>query len=140
VGDSRTMQVDHNMVWEKGIPYLVLGKFQVTPQSSISEILDVIYSMTPEESSDSELNAAWETLRNTLERLLVDFFCPILAKPAKKKEDVDTVPPLIPMKLIEHMLNSIVTISVPANKNVIYANMPPNFHKHVSIWQIDDEY
>jgi hypothetical protein len=60
---------------DRTLPYRLLAKFGIKPGSSAREVLDASYEMTPDDLQNSAVQDAWESLRITRSRLLVDFFC-----------------------------------------------------------------
>jgi hypothetical protein len=81
--------------WDGDFPYLVLARFGLTPRSTAREVLDASLDMTPEDLADERVNGAWESLRTTRSRLLLDFFCPALpAEPPPAPRPAGAAPPL----------------------------------------------
>jgi hypothetical protein len=68
-----------------GWQYRVLAKFGIGSNSTQRDVLDAGFDMTADDRNDPVLTQAWETLRLTNARLLVDFLCQ-RATPAPDRE------------------------------------------------------
>lgn len=58
--------------------YAVLARFGVTPDSSIAQVLDASFEMSPADHASPAVNEAWESLRTVRQRILIDLFDPTL--------------------------------------------------------------
>lgn len=69
---------DRLLVWDGELPYRTLARLGITPESTAKQVLDASFDMTPDDLRDDRVNAAWESLRSSRRRLIVDFFAYLL--------------------------------------------------------------
>ncbi len=60
--------------WQGPFPYDLLAPVGITPQSSLKEVMDASYDLMAQGLMTPDVRAAWDKLRHTSERLVVDFF------------------------------------------------------------------
>jgi hypothetical protein len=60
--------------WEDVFPYDALSSVRITPTSSAKEIMDASFELMEKGQMTPQLRQAWDDLRITRRRLLVDFF------------------------------------------------------------------
>ncbi len=87
---------DRLLVSEDDLPYRALAHLGIKPDSTAREVLDASFDMTPEDARDGRINAAWESLRSSRRRLVVDFFGYRLPEepPPEPVSDPGLIPPL----------------------------------------------
>ena len=71
--------------WDGPFAYDVMKRFGITPASTSREVLDASFDMDADTMSDPLVSNAWEALRTSRTRLMLDFFCLDLP-PAPKAE------------------------------------------------------
>ncbi len=67
------MFLDPLTQWEDGYPYIVLAEVDLTPASSMADVMDASFALMAQ-GMTPEGRAAWDALRFPDRRLVVDFF------------------------------------------------------------------
>ena len=67
------MFLDPLAQWEDGYPYLVLAEVDLTPASSMADVMEASFVLMTE-GMTPEQRAAWDGLRFPERRLVIDFF------------------------------------------------------------------
>jgi hypothetical protein len=67
------MFLDPLTQWEDGYPYLVLAEVDLTPASSMADVMDASFALMAKSITQEE-RAAWDALRFPESRLVIDFF------------------------------------------------------------------
>jgi hypothetical protein len=78
-------------------PYRTLARFGVNPDSTANAVADASFEMSAEDLANPAIAHAWESLRTTRSRLLVDFFGYELPEPAPAAQTPEAAaPPPLP--------------------------------------------
>lgn len=68
------MWKDPLLNWPGGFPYDVLHEVSITPDSTMSEVLDASFELMAQGAMTEQARAAWDELRFVDRRQVVDFF------------------------------------------------------------------
>lgn len=68
------MLKDPAMRWPGGFPYDHLAAAGITPEASMEAVREASFVLMARGALDAEARRAWDALRRTRQRLVVDFF------------------------------------------------------------------
>ena len=107
-------------------PYATLARFGIVPESTVTSVLNSSFEWTPEDATDPQINEAWQTLRLTPERLVVDFFC-LNLEPAAARDGAtsDEGLRLIPWELVRGLSASLPPLEPWSSSAIPAAELPP---------------
>lgn len=115
---GRRLLLDPLLPWEGPFPYHTMARFGIGPETASRDIVEATFQMSPDDLHDPTTNAAWQALRTTRSRLLVDLFChglPPIPDPAVRPRGVAFA---VPSEVLESLVSApevdgVVTVPEP---------------------------
>lgn len=86
---ARRTFVDPLLSWTGQHAYRLMAAYGITPESKTIEVLDALGKIPISERANQEILNSWQTLRDVVRRLEVDFFCYDLPEPPEAEAVTD---------------------------------------------------